>query len=179
MQLLGRAQPFDRGDVITFVLHGQRQARIDAPPIDEHRACAALPVVTALLGAAEAQVLPQRIEQRRARIQRRLGWLAVDDEAHLHGAACTVYGFASRPRLARTLSGELEAILIGSLLRGDPLDGVLPLPADPDGEDAAESVDARRDDDEDDDDEDDDDEDDEDDDEDDEDEDDEDDDDEE
>ena len=64
-----RAETFDRHDLVALVHDGERQARVDAPAVDQHRAGAALPVVAALLGAGQVQVLAQRVEQRRARVQ--------------------------------------------------------------------------------------------------------------
>ena len=55
----------------------ERQARIDAPAVDDHRAGAALAVIAALLGAGEMQVLAQRVEQGGARVERELAGLAV------------------------------------------------------------------------------------------------------
>ena len=64
VQLVAFGQPFDRGDLAALVHHGERQAGVDAPAVDQHRAGAALAVVAALLGAGEAEVLAQRVEQR-------------------------------------------------------------------------------------------------------------------
>ena len=64
VQRAGRAQAFDRHDLVALVHDGERQARVDAPAVDQHRAGAALPVVAALLGAGQVQVLAQRVEQR-------------------------------------------------------------------------------------------------------------------
>ena len=50
-------QAFDGGDLVALVLEGEREAGVYPPPVDEHRACAALSVVAALLGAEQAQVL--------------------------------------------------------------------------------------------------------------------------
>ena len=66
--MLGGAKALDRGDTAALVHHGQRQTGIDAPAIDDHRACAALAVVAALLGARQAKMFTQGIEQRRPRI---------------------------------------------------------------------------------------------------------------
>ena len=52
-----------------LVHHRERQAGVDAAAVDDHRAGAALAVVAALLGAGEVQVLAQRVEQRRARVE--------------------------------------------------------------------------------------------------------------
>ena len=69
MQMLRRAQPFDGGDAVALVHHRERQAGIDPPPVDHHRAGAALAVIAALLGAGEMQVLAQRVEQRGPRVE--------------------------------------------------------------------------------------------------------------
>src|SRR5581483_11145809 len=69
MERLRLAQTFDRYDVVVLVHNRQRQARVDAPAVDEHRTGAALPVVAALLRARQMQKLAQRIEQRCARVQ--------------------------------------------------------------------------------------------------------------
>ena len=54
---------------VAFVHDGERQAGIDPPPVDDHRAGAALAVVAALLGAGQVQMLAQRVEQRGARVE--------------------------------------------------------------------------------------------------------------
>ena len=46
--------------------HGQREAREVTPPLDEHRAGAALAVIATLLRAGKIEVLAKRIEQGRA-----------------------------------------------------------------------------------------------------------------
>ena len=80
VQVLGRAQALDRGDAVALVHHGQRQAGIDPPPVDDDRAGAALAVIAALLGAGEMQMLAQRIEQRGPRVELELARLAVHVE---------------------------------------------------------------------------------------------------
>ena len=69
VQVVGRAQPLDGGDAVALVHHRERQAGIDPPPVDDHRAGAALAVIAALLGAGEMQVLAQRVEQRGPRVE--------------------------------------------------------------------------------------------------------------
>ena len=69
VQRARRAQAFDRHDLVALVHDGERQARVDAPAVDQHGAGAALPVVAALLGAGQVQMLAQRVEQRRPRVQ--------------------------------------------------------------------------------------------------------------
>ena len=45
-------------------LDGEHEARVDAPPVDEHRARAALADEAALLGAGQPEVVAQDVEQR-------------------------------------------------------------------------------------------------------------------
>ena len=73
----------------------QRQAGEDAPAVDEDGAGAALAVVAALLGAGQAEMLAQRVEQRRADVERQAVLLAVDPQGDGHG----------RPRVDRRLLG--------------------------------------------------------------------------
>src|SRR3978361_651142 len=70
MQLFRRAQSFDRGDAGALMHDREREAGIDAPPVDDYRAGAALPLIAALFGAGHLQVLAQRIEQRSPGIER-------------------------------------------------------------------------------------------------------------
>jgi hypothetical protein len=61
-------QPLDGDDLGILVRDGEGQAAIDASPIEQDGAGAALPVVAALLGAGESEPLAQRIQQRGGRI---------------------------------------------------------------------------------------------------------------
>src|SRR5215469_16049653 len=65
--LLGQA--LDGGDLVTIMHHRERQAAIDALSVDDDRAGAALSLVAALLRAGQPEILAQRIEQRRTRIE--------------------------------------------------------------------------------------------------------------
>jgi len=67
----GRDFPSLRGD-------SQRQTGKDAPPIHVDRAGAALPMVATFLRPGEPQVLTQRVEQGRARVQRQSPGRAID-----------------------------------------------------------------------------------------------------
>ena len=53
MQLVAVRDALDGQHVGAVVADRQRQARIDAPPVDQHRAGAALAAVAALLGAGQ------------------------------------------------------------------------------------------------------------------------------
>ena len=80
MQRAVRRQAFDRGDLGAVLHDGQRQAGIDAPAVDQHRAGAALAVVAALLGAGQVEVVAQRVEQGRPRRDLELRLDAVDGQ---------------------------------------------------------------------------------------------------
>ncbi len=61
-------QPLDGDDLGILVRDSEGQAAIDASPVEQDGAGAALPVVAALLGAGESEPLAQRIQERRAGI---------------------------------------------------------------------------------------------------------------
>ena len=65
----------------------QREAGVRAPAVEQDRARAALPVVAALLGAGQVEVLAQQVEQRRPRVDRQAPLAPVDGERDLghHG----------------------------------------------------------------------------------------------
>src|SRR5438105_12557921 len=70
MKLLALRETFNRFDIPSLDQCGERQARLHALAIQEHRAGAALTEAATLLRAGKVQVLPQSIEERRARIER-------------------------------------------------------------------------------------------------------------
>ena len=72
----------DGGDLGAVLHHRERQARDDAPAVDQHRAGAALAVIATLLGAGQVEMLAQRVEQGRPRGNLKLRLLAIDDERY-------------------------------------------------------------------------------------------------
>ena len=78
VQLVAVGQAFDGRDLGAGVHDGEGEAGVNAPAVDQDGAGAALAVVAALLGAGQAQVLAQGVEQRDARLQLQLVLLAVD-----------------------------------------------------------------------------------------------------
>jgi hypothetical protein len=56
-------QTLDRGDLIAQVHHGQRQTGIYSAAVDVDGACAALPMITALLRTGHSQVFTQSVQQ--------------------------------------------------------------------------------------------------------------------
>src|ERR1700734_150733 len=63
-----RRYALDRRDLASLRLPRERQAAQYAAPVKMHGACAALPLVTTLLGAKQADPLPKSIEQSGPRI---------------------------------------------------------------------------------------------------------------
>ena len=59
VQAIGLAQPLNRGDLVVLMHDGERQAAVDAPAVDQHRASPALAMVAPLLAAGERQMLAQ------------------------------------------------------------------------------------------------------------------------
>jgi hypothetical protein len=80
MQIVAVGQPLDRRDRLPVVHHRQREARIDPAASHQYRAGAALAVIAALLGAGQREVLAQRVEQGRPRVQSHDARTAVDHE---------------------------------------------------------------------------------------------------
>ena len=69
MKLSILRQTFNCGDLPTFKLHGQGEARKNALAIDKQSACAARTLVAALFGTVQFEVLAQEIEQRGASVE--------------------------------------------------------------------------------------------------------------
>src|ERR1700722_6143037 len=88
----------------------QRQAGEHAAVAEQHRAGAALPVIAALLHPREAEVLAQRIEQRRARVGRDALVAPIDVERHGEGCAgirwCGARGLGCGTRQRRRRHGR-------------------------------------------------------------------------
>ena len=75
---------FDRRDRAALDLDGQDKAAQVRLAIDEHRASAALAKLAPMLGAGEAHVLAQNLEQRLVHGHQHLRALAVDVERQRH-----------------------------------------------------------------------------------------------
>jgi hypothetical protein len=90
MKVLGLTQSLDRGDPVAFVHDSERETRIDAHSVHNHRARPALAVVATLLGAGQTEMLTQGIEKRRAGIELKAARLSVHLERHTD---CTLQSF--------------------------------------------------------------------------------------
>jgi hypothetical protein len=60
----------------------KRQARIDAPSVNQHGAGAALALIAAFLRAGQVEMLAQQVEECRTGIERERMTFAVDGQAH-------------------------------------------------------------------------------------------------
>ena len=78
VELAVLGQTLDRGDLGAVGLDGEDGARLDAPPVDEHRAGAALAGVAADVCAGQVELLAQEVHEEQARLHLRLAHLAVD-----------------------------------------------------------------------------------------------------
>ncbi|VWX54186.1 hypothetical protein NOVOSPHI9U_60098 [Novosphingobium sp. 9U] len=63
VQVLGRAQAFDRHDLVILMHHGKAEAAVDAATVDKHRARTTLSVVAPLLAAGQTQVFAAQVQQ--------------------------------------------------------------------------------------------------------------------
>jgi hypothetical protein len=73
-------EAFDGRDLLALLHDRERQAGVDPAAIGQDGAGAALPEITPLLGAGQPEMLAQRVEQSRARIQFQAVLGAVDPE---------------------------------------------------------------------------------------------------
>src|SRR5207245_6640343 len=91
VQLRGRAQALDGRDRSALDLDGEEQAAQLRLAVDEHRAGAALAQLAAVLGAGEAEVFTQHLEQRLVAGKGQLDGVAVDAQAQLQAARHIVW----------------------------------------------------------------------------------------
>src|SRR5260370_10947069 len=75
-------QPFDGDAFLSAVHRRQRETRNDATPVDEHRARAARALIASFLRAGDVEMLAQRVEETRSRVEFQLVHLSVDVERH-------------------------------------------------------------------------------------------------
>src|SRR2546425_6007649 len=80
MRLRGRAEAGEGGDRLALDGADGRDARAGRPAVDVHRARAALREAAPELGIAEAEVRPQRVEQRHGGIGVESRRFAIDDQ---------------------------------------------------------------------------------------------------
>src|SRR5262249_38507198 len=78
---LGR-ETLNRGYLRTVVHDGKRQARIDAPPVNEHGAGAALALIAAFFRPRQVQMLAQQVKERCAGIEHEGMMRPIDGQAY-------------------------------------------------------------------------------------------------
>src|SRR5579862_7094860 len=101
MQLAVGGQALDGLDASALGLDRQHQARADEATVDDDAAGPAVARAAAFLRAGEAELVAQRVEQRRARIGEEFGGVAVDgggdvDLAHARALALSKAIWAAR-----------------------------------------------------------------------------------
>src|SRR5438093_9205784 len=79
-------QAVDRANLLALHLDGERRARVDGPAVHTHRASAARPAVADALVPDQIGPLPQRVEQRDARLDPQIDALAVHHQLDRHVA---------------------------------------------------------------------------------------------
>ena len=78
----GRSKTLDRRDALACRHHGQRETGEHRFATDMQGTRTALPVITALFGARQVEVIAQRVEQGRPRRQFKLPLNAVDGQRY-------------------------------------------------------------------------------------------------
>ena len=79
-------QSLNRRDFVALRLDGEFLAGINRQVVHQHRAGAAGRAVAAFLRAGQAGIIAQRVEQRHARLDHQIEFLAVDCQGHRHRA---------------------------------------------------------------------------------------------
>src|ERR1700716_2240774 len=85
MQIVALGKTLDGRDGLSVMHHRQRQTGVDAASFNQHRAGAALAVIASLLRTRQREMFTQRIQQRRAWIERQRTRAAVDLKLHRYG----------------------------------------------------------------------------------------------
>src|ERR1051325_4882990 len=80
MQRAVFGEPFDRFDLLAIAGDRERQARAHEPAVHRHAARAADADAAAFLGAGEADVFADRVQQKAVRLDLDIAALAVDDQ---------------------------------------------------------------------------------------------------
>jgi hypothetical protein len=77
MERFAVREPLDRCDGLAVMHCGERQTRVDAAPVEQHRASAALTVIATLLGSREREMFTQSVDKSCPRIERQSMQLSV------------------------------------------------------------------------------------------------------
>jgi hypothetical protein len=88
MEPVAVSEPLDRCDGFAVMHCSEREARVDAAPIQQHRARAALAVIAALLGSCQREMLTQSVEKSCPGIEGQTMEQAVDLEFDAYWSDC-------------------------------------------------------------------------------------------
>jgi hypothetical protein len=80
MERFAVREPLDRCDGLAVMHCGERQTRVDAAPVEQHRASAALTVIATLLGSREREMFTQSVDKSCPRIEHQSMQLSVHSE---------------------------------------------------------------------------------------------------
>jgi len=80
VKVLGSSEPFERRDLTPTDVLNRKLARVNCPPIDQHLACPALTQATTQLGALQAQIVAEHIDQGRLRLYPDVVLTTIDPE---------------------------------------------------------------------------------------------------
>ena len=86
MERVAAGEALDRDDLVPVRLRRQHQARAHERAVEEHRARAALALLTGVFRAGQAEPLAERVQQALARPDVRLAGRAVDRERDPHAS---------------------------------------------------------------------------------------------
>ena len=83
MEIAVRREPLDRRDLAAVGLEREQRAALHGPPVDEHRACAALARVAADMRARQPEPVAQGMDEQRTAFDLERALLAVDRQRKL------------------------------------------------------------------------------------------------
>jgi hypothetical protein len=114
-------QAFNRSEPVPFMHNGEGEAGVDAAAIDKYGAGSALAVVAAFFGACEAEVLPEKIEEGHARVEKHCVIGAIDIERRADKAGGRFPGLGVSGDEGGNTSGENYQKLTARDVHGDVL----------------------------------------------------------
>src|SRR2546423_737083 len=107
----------DGAHLVAASHRGEHGARLHGLAVHEHGAGAAVAGVAAPVGAGEAQVLAQEVDEQQARLDLLGDLLAVDRHRHLHGVLLYLRARSTARRTARVVSSAARWRLYSALPR--------------------------------------------------------------
>ncbi len=122
MQRAAVGHAFNGGDLLIFRLHGEQRTGFYWLAVQVHGACAALAGIAADVGAGEAQLFAQDVNQQRARLDVDRVRGSVDGERNLHAGLASLAA-ARAPRREKNSSASF---LAAETIRRPPTWAILP-----------------------------------------------------